>query len=199
MQLKDQTTPRKNQRFLRNKGVFSFSITKDGFIHSGDHPTWSSIDGGLQVYLNGVIYNCSGEQLLEGFSTQGVDFVKDLEGSFVIFIIQGGAFHLITDIVNSKKAFYACLDQTWYISNDINHLPRKDCSISWKGLASYLASGVMLNNLTIFAEIQSACRASIHTVKNGELTIKRYWCLPWDNPRWKCDVFFLLSLCRSAS
>ncbi|NEP11745.1 MAG: hypothetical protein F6K14_16335 [Symploca sp. SIO2C1] len=164
-----------NPRKLKNQEEFFFTIKKDGNVTTKNAPTVSSSDKNINVFLNGILYNNNQQQLINGFSKSGVDYVKQLEGSFVIFLEQENQLAILTDKVNSKKAFYVLLDDIWYISNNIDALPKDQCSLSLDGLSCYLANGVMLNDLTLFQEIKSATRASIHTINNDQISITNYW------------------------
>lgn len=106
--------------FLKNKEYFLFLINKQDGVTTSDQPTVESDNKEIKIFLNGVIYNNNSEQLVDGFSSQGVDYIKQVEGSFVIFLIAGDQFHVFTDKVNSKKAYYAFIDDVWYVSNDID-------------------------------------------------------------------------------
>ena len=147
---------------LKNKGVFSFLIGKQIGVKTTNQPTFASNDNAVQVFLNGVIYEKSEAQLVEGFFNTWGDYIKNVEGGFVIFLIDGTGFYILTDKVNSKKAFYALLDDVWYISNNIDALPKHICQLSMQGLACYLANGIMYNDITLFQEIKSAKRADVH-------------------------------------
>jgi asparagine synthase (glutamine-hydrolysing) len=161
--------------FIKNKGEFYFQINKAGGILTENIYTVASDDRRIQVFLNGVIYNNNAEQLIEGFILHGLDYIKNVEGSFIIFLIEGTQFHFITDKTNSKKAYYAFIDEVGYISNNIDLLPKDKCRLNLEGIACFLANGAMLNSLTLFQEIHAAKKASIHTIHNGEISINRYW------------------------
>ena len=164
-------------RKFKNQEQYFFTIRKDTGLTTKNNPTVSSTCKNINVFLNGIIYNNDKQQLINGFSEFGVDYVKDLEGSFVIFLflVKENQFAILTDKVNSKKAFYVLLDDVWYISNNIDALPKEQCRLSLDGLSCYLANGVMLNNLTLFQEIKSAKRACIHTINNVQISITSYW------------------------
>ncbi len=136
-----------------------------------------------------MIYNHNGDQLVEGFYLHGVDYINKVEGSFIIFLIDGTGFYILTDKVNSKKAFYACLENVWHVSNDIDALPCDKCQLSLDGIACYLANGFMLNDLTLFKEIRSARRACVHSYKNGEIIIYSYWEYKFSNPAYSIDQY----------
>jgi asparagine synthase (glutamine-hydrolysing) len=167
--------------FMKSKQDFVFMINKnDGVITHGKY-TVASQGEDIKIYLNGVIYNNDGDQLIAGFLKHGVDFVSQLEGSFIIFLVIGGKqFYILTDKVNSKKAYYGLLEDVWYVSTNIDLLPIHKCHISLDGVACYLANGVMLNDLTLFQEISSAHRACITGIINNKLTSYHYWDYKFD-------------------
>ena len=160
---------------MKSRQDFSFTVSESEGVKTGNEPTVFSEAKKLKIFLNGVIYNQDRNQLIEGFLSQGTDFVRRLEGSFIIFLIIDSKFFIITDKVNSLKGYYAFIDHKWYVSNDIDALPKEKCKINLKGLACYLDNGVMFNDLTLFEEIQSAKRACIHTFVNGQVQVDKYW------------------------
>jgi asparagine synthase (glutamine-hydrolysing) len=164
-----------NSSWVKNKGTFIFMISKQSGVNTTDHYTFASSCNKIQIFLNGVIYNNSEEQLIEGFLLQGSDYINKIEGSFVIFLIEGTQFHILTDKLNSKKAFYAFVNGIWYVSNNVDALPKNKCQLDLAGLACYLANGVMFNDLTLFKEIRSAKRASVYSFNNGEISTRCYW------------------------
>jgi len=162
-------------RHLRNLETFTFTINSKHEVNCSNRSTITSNSNVYDIYLDGIIYNVDKKQLSDGFASNGIDYVKQLEGSFVLFILHQDAFYLVTDKLNSRKAYYAFIEDTWHISNDIDNLPKNRCKVSIDGIANYLANGVMLNGLTLFDEIKCSDRASIHHIERGEIAIKRYW------------------------
>jgi asparagine synthase (glutamine-hydrolysing) len=160
---------------FRHTGTFSFVIDRENDVRTLDQCTLRSDDGKTQLFLDGIIYNKTRDELLVGFHQEGATYVTQLEGSFVIFLKKDFDFYIITDKVNSRKAYYISLDGDWYISKNIDLLPKGQCQLSLDGLACYLANGVMLNDLTLFQGIKSSKRAGIHCFKDGEHTCWCYW------------------------
>ncbi len=174
---------------IKNRGVFVFTIDRHGQVTTSNQATVASEDQKIKVFLNGVIYNHNGQQLVEGFLSHGVDYINQVEGSFIIFLIDGTQFYILTDKVNSKKAFYACVDSVWHVSNDIDALPREKCQLNLDGIACYLANGFMLNDLTLFKEIKSTRRACVYGFADGEINIFPYWELTFANPPYSDDQY----------
>lgn len=147
--------------YYKNKEDFSFIISEENEIITNNEPCALSRCRKIKAYISGVIYSHNDSQLLEGFLSRGLEFVRFIEGSFIIFLIIDNQFYIITDKINSLKGYYAYINNRWYVSNNIDALPRDQCKINTKGLACYLAHGVMFNNLTLFSEINIANRARL--------------------------------------
>ena len=122
---------------IKGIGRFSFMINMNNEVKTRNQNTVVSDCKSIELFLDGVIYNNNKKQLISGFLVNGVDYVKQLEGSFVIFLIKKSAFYILTDKVNSRKAFYTFIDGAWYISNNIDNLPKHKCKLSIDGLACY--------------------------------------------------------------
>jgi asparagine synthase (glutamine-hydrolysing) len=127
------------------------------------------------LFVDGIIYNKNNEDLIEGFLHKGEEFVKELDGSFIIFLVSGSNLLVFTDRVGSLKVFFCKMNGIWHVSNNIDCLPLSACHLSMDGLACYLTNGVMLNNLTIFDEVRSVERASVTTFSSGVIASKTYW------------------------
>lgn len=160
---------------LKNREEFVFEIDAENKIKTSNQSSFCSALLNVKFFFNGLIYNNSEKSIIEGYTSKGLDYFRTVEGSFVIFIIDGNNFFIVTDKVNSKKAYYGLIHNNWYISNNIDLLPTNDCHFDTQGMANYLANGVMFNDITLFEEIKSAKRASIHQIFNGQLNITKYW------------------------
>jgi asparagine synthase (glutamine-hydrolysing) len=129
----------------------------------------------LAIYLNGIIYNADANQLVAGFTSQGVNYVNQLEGSFVLFVVAETAFYVLTDKVNSRKAYFIKQGDAWHIACDLDDLPTAACAVSVDALACFISNGVMFNDLTLFQGVSVARRASIHCFRAGRLDVGAYW------------------------
>jgi len=162
-------------RHLRNLETFTFEINLQNEVSSTNQSTISSDSDHFDLFLDGIIYDIDEKQLLSGFISEGMDYVTKLEGSFIIFIVHHGSFYILSDKFSSRKAYYALIDDTCYISTNIDLLPKHKCQVSIDGIANYLANGVTLNGITVFEEIICTERASIHWIEKGKIAFKRYW------------------------
>jgi asparagine synthetase B (glutamine-hydrolysing) len=171
-----------NHYYIKNSAVYYFILDQQNKIHTKQNPFFKSDEEKISVFLNGIIYNCSREGLMSGLKSEGPDFVNKLEGSYVLFVIIENVFYILTDKINSKKAFYGLINNQLHISNDIDLLPKESCDIDLTGLASYLANGNMFDYHTLFNQIKSAQRASVHRVENAKISFYRYWDMKYDYP-----------------
>jgi asparagine synthase (glutamine-hydrolysing) len=175
--------------FVKHRGTYVFKIDRQGHVTTANQPTLCSDDQKTWIFLNGVIYNHSGAQLVEGFISHGVDYVDRVEGSFIIFFMDGKQFHILTDKTHSKKAFLGFIDNAWHVSNDIDLLPTGRCQLSLDGIACYLANVFMLEDLTLFRGIRSTRRASVHTLRDAEMKSYPYWEFKFTDPAYSFDQY----------
>jgi len=163
---------------IKNKDDFTFVITKNKEIIPKNTETYLSDCKRVKLYINGVIYNKNFHDLINDFFNKGISFVNDIEGSFILFLYNtypSPSLYVITDKVNSKKAFYTIDDKNISISTDIDDLPLKEKDLNLAGIGCYLANGVMHNNITLFKGVKSFKQGSINRLNNGELSEEIYW------------------------
>lgn len=166
---------RTEKLFIKRKSVYSFRMTDSNACTYNTPPTISSSYQNTHLFIDGIIYNQHEEQLLNGLISEGPEYVKELEGSFILFLINDSGLTILSDRYNSRKAYYLHYQQEWYISNDIHQLPRHLCEINYDGLACFLANGVMMESLTLFKNLHSTKGASIYLFHKQLLTFRQYW------------------------
>jgi asparagine synthase (glutamine-hydrolysing) len=160
---------------IKHKNTFSFrSSESNGFICLSA-ATLTSKEHNTQLFIDGIIYNIQEEQLLSNLISQGPTFVNQLEGSFILFLINDDGLYIFTDKANSKKAYYLQHGNQWHISNNIHELPFQQCQLNLDGIACYLANGVMLENLTLYQDLYSTRGSSIYHFHAESLQISEYW------------------------
>ena len=158
--------------YIKNKEEYLFQLSGDNSIITENKPLISSSDGTILIYINGVIYNKNEKDLISGFKKEGAAYVTQLIGSFVIFLVLGTRFFVLTDITNSKKAYYCKHNSSVLISNNINLI--KSDIINIDGVASYLYNGTLMNGITVFENTYYFQRASVNIIDHGELSTDLY-------------------------
>ena len=180
----------KSAQFIKHKEDFLFRISKDGNVSSINKPFISSNKKDNSIYFTGICYNYSATELSIGFDEIGPEFVRNVKGSYLIFLVSKGRLYILTDKTHSKKAYFLNTGSEWIISNNFDLLPQADCSLNRKAIACYLANGAMLNGLTLFNEVQTTRPATIHSLSNSEINFDAYWSLTFDYNSIKSNEFY---------
>lgn len=146
----------------------------------------SDSERGLTVILHGELYMDAGLNhaafVLEKMAVQGESFLTELNGSFVLLIISATEpyIRVVTDRLNSRRAFYSVEGDRSWISSSLYWHPTKSLSINPVGVAHLLASGSMQNFHTPFEGVRTLEQASVHAWNRTGLTSNRYWTLHFE-------------------
>ena len=177
--------------------------TKDFYICIAvSKPEQVAVDhsSGTILILNGEVYNSKAyekqaEYLLKQFIDRGIGFVKDINGSFAILLIneQNNFIAVITDRINSRKVFHSKLKGDYWISTSLSLHPTKDAGIDPVGVACYLANGAVHNNRTLFDGVRVMERACVHKLAANGFNAERYWSYEFINSYTEADEKKLIS------
>lgn len=140
----------------------------------------------VTLVLHGEIYNKTNNQpefLLKQFMKHGLDFSKDINGSFAVLVIdkRNDTVIVVTDRLNSRKVFYSKDKGNYWLSSSLNLHPTNDVGIDPVGVAHYLASGAIHNNRTLFDGIRVLDRACIHKLGKDGFHGTSYWSYEFTN------------------
>lgn len=94
------------------------------------HAVQPGISNGWEVFLNGEVYNYKKlgfqgsecEVLAQGFAKHGVDFVKRLDGMFVIVAVYGADVYVFRDRYGQKPFYYFQSGETIVLASEIKPL-----------------------------------------------------------------------------
>jgi len=142
----------------------------------------SSTDGQITLLLHGEMYpgdrlpaNC----LLERYLDEGLEFAKDLNGSFAILLVdkRTDQIYLITDRLNYREVFTGKYKGSHWLSTALTYRlhPVDDPKLDPVGIAFYLTDRWIPNDHTLFAGIRALERACVHTLAEDGFQAKRYW------------------------
>jgi len=143
----------------------------------------SSHDDQITLLLHGEIYAGGGNNpanyLLERYLDKGLEFAKDVNGSFAILLVdmRTDQIFLITDRLNTREVFSSKYKGSHWLSTALTyHLhPVDDPKLDPVGIAFYLTNRMIPNDRTLFAGIRALERACAHTLTEDGLQTKRYW------------------------
>lgn len=149
----------------------------------------SSRSGDVTVVLHGELYANPGPTsaagCLEAYMRNGMGFVADLHGSFVLGVIDRrlGRVLFATDPVNSRMLFFGEYDGlAWISTMHAFHLHPCSGKPDPAGLAHCLVNGVPMNGRTPFDGVRVLDRASIHEIQGVGVKSESYWQY-WPQPR----------------
>ena len=131
---------------------------------------------------NGYVfkYRNDPEYCIHLFEEKGVNFVKELNGSFVICIynFKENIFYLFNDRYGLRPTYYINSNNKFIFSCEIKAILQNqdiERKISKLALGQFFYYGQLLGDTTFIEDIKVLPPASILTYKNNELEINKYW------------------------
>lgn len=119
------------------------------------------------------------EYLIHLYEEYGIEALEDLNGRFVVFLVNTALneYILITDRYGSYRYFYALNKEKYDFCNDpvylVDFLPKR--KLNSEAVDEFFNFGYVLGNKTLLQGINLLGGASIVNLKTGNLSIKRYW------------------------
>ncbi len=141
----------------------------------------ASADGQRFVLLVGRIYRPPsveiGQTLLALYEQRGTAFVRDLNGSFALLLVDQAAGEIVfaTDRLNTIKLLSSQWRERLIVSNTMALHPVETVQVDSVAVASYLVNGHTTNERTVLAQIQTLESGSIYRVRRGKLIGESYW------------------------
>ncbi len=140
-------------------------------------------DGAVGLFFVGSPGGASGpaedERLLEAYLDEGPGFVRTLNGSFGILVVdmRSQEIIVITDPANTRQLYSSTDgDFTWVASAHAFHsLPVPGNRIDPTAIAQYMVNGIPLNHRTLFEGIRVLEQASVHRFGLSEHSTESYW------------------------
>ena len=142
---------------------------------------------GLLLLLYGEIYNTAADDKLQWiareYNNNGLEFAQMLNGSFLIILVdsQKDRIAVITDRVNSRRAYARTYEGSRWLSNCLYSLPLANAKLDNTGIAWYLVNKSVFHNRTLFEDVRILERASIHEIDSEKMSRRQYWNYQFDN------------------
>ena len=169
-------------------------------LGSLDEEPTSLIDdnGSLVVMLNGELYNTTPirndliklgykfrtrsniELILHLFKAKGIDFVRDLNGSFIILIYDKTRHRLLicNDRYGSRPIYWCRSNSLLLLSSEVKSIlaeKRIKRKIDISGLVDLMAAGYLLHNKTLIEGIKLLPSATMMVAEGERLDFHQYW------------------------
>ena len=161
---------------------------KYGCVHSGiiQKETIRYFSKGVLIIFFGELYGANEfefnyfDKILSAYEEFGENFLLELNGSFSVVLVDEAKDIIIigTDRVSSKCVFYCIENNNFFFSPEIKALNQKFDpinEISFSSVGDLLTHGFILNNNTLSRRIREIPNGSYILIKNGNVTLKRYW------------------------
>jgi len=140
----------------------------------------------IKIFMYGEIFNDEVANshpidfIADRYGKLGADFVKHLNGSFIIVIIDDlqDCIIIANDRTATRPLFYFSDGKVLYFASELKALlriPSLRKEISQAAVASFLTAGYYLNGLTLIEDINTLDNASILYLKNGQISFRQYW------------------------
>jgi asparagine synthetase B (glutamine-hydrolysing) len=142
--------------------------------------------GRVKIFLHGEIHSDdTGESdqlkiIAEAYERRGRDFVTELNGSFLVLIVDESAKRIIvaTDRTASKPLFYFEDDAYVYFAPEpkaLASVPSLPKRINLAAIASFLACGHYLNGQALLEDLHLLDNATVLTIDAAGVTRHKYW------------------------
>lgn len=135
----------------------------------------------ITVVVHGLLHDRSkstaAQTVLSDYVKLGDSLWPTLNGSYVIVVLDQarGEIQVVTDRLNSRKAYWSEDDGGWWLSTSLNRHPTQGIKVDPAGVGSVLTSGVAYSGLTPFRGIHTLNRASIHSFSAEDRGSRTYW------------------------
>ncbi|MCD8315317.1 MAG: asparagine synthase (glutamine-hydrolyzing) [Firmicutes bacterium] len=174
-------------------------------------------DGHVVIVFNGEIYNfmelrddliekghvfktrCDTEVVLHGYEQYGEDIVKKLRGMFAFVIWDANAETLFAarDFFGIKPFYYTRIGENIVFGSEIKAMlehPELTPSVNENALRPYLSFQYSSGDETFFEGIYKLPPAHTLTFRDGNLEIKRYWSIDFDEDAERSEDDFVAEI-----
>ena len=180
-----------------NGPVFAIGRTHLGVLNPEAQPIFNE-DGSLGIFMDGEVYDYDkqkrnlesnghkfkvgndAEFCLHLYEEYGEDFVKNLNGSFVIIIFdaQNRKMIVANDRFRLRPFYYAKNGEKYLFASEVKAIlqdKKFERKICHQAVADFFAFQWILGDKTFFEGIKALPPASILTWSDGKSCIRRYW------------------------
>jgi len=177
--------------------LFGIARVHLGIFNSEPQPIFNE-DKSLCIFMDGKIYDYDEELIklkdnghkfnivndpefcLHLYEEYGEDFVKKLNGDFVIIICDFREKKLIimNDRYGSRPIYYTVGNNRLIFASEVKAILEDKTfkkEINDETVIDYFAFGMILGNKTFFKGVEVLPPASVFVYKNGETSIEHYW------------------------
>ena len=144
--------------------------------------------GNIYSYKDQKLSKNKAETVLSLYKKYGLDFLKDINGSFVLSIYDGGKLIIAADKLGSKNLLYTTKSDGILYSSEIKAILADksiETTLNHEAIAEFFTFSFPLDNKTFFEGIKLLPPASILICHQDKMLIKRYWDFKFDRRKQK--------------
>jgi asparagine synthase (glutamine-hydrolysing) len=132
------------------------------------------------------------ETILAAYAKFGVSCLEQLRGMFAFAIWDGETLFCARDHFGVKPFYYAIINNQLYFASEAKAIVSfmQTVNVNQQALSEYFTFQYPVSNQTLFAGIHQLLPGHFLTVKNGEVTVKRYWDVHYDTDYHKSPQYF---------
>jgi len=167
-------------------GVVDFKSHKDNYVFLDDKSL--VVYGNIYSFRGKNLGDNKAETVLSLYEKYGLDFLKDINGSFVLSIYDGGKLIIAADRLGSKNLLYTTKSDGILYSSEIKAILADksiETTLNHEAIAEFFTFSFPLDNKTFFEGIKLLPPASILICHQDKMLIKRYWDFKFDRKKQK--------------
>ena len=177
--------------------IFNTTVMFNGEIYNHDNLRKELESEGVKFFTD----HSDTEVVLNGLSTQGLDFIKKLIGQFSIFFLDHNSekAYLIRDRLGQKPLFYFIDNSNFSFSSNLKSLIKinNKFDLDKDSINEYLNLGVVTSPNTIFKnhhKVEPGQIIEIEINNNFQKKTEYYWSLEenYDTKKFDSDIFYEL-------
>ncbi len=180
-------------------------------LDNGKQPM-ANEDGTLWVTYNGEIYNfselrndlsshghifrtnCDTEVIIHAYEEYGKECVSKFDGmfAFALWDSKQEQLFLARDRMGVKPLYYTCGKDAFVFASEVKGIlahPSVKREIEPDSISQYLFCTVMLDNATMFKNVQSLPAGHTLLLKRGNIHIEQYWDIPVSDEGLQFDIY----------
>lgn len=163
-------------------------------VHLGTfNPGQPASSDGVYVLIDGKVYGIDKsdpQYCLEQYLKSGTDFIRSLNGSFVLVIYDTRTRKVIiaNDRYGLRPLYYAVNGGRLLFAPEVKAILEDSTlkkEISDEGVTDFIVLGKLMGNRTMFRGIEALPPATIMTWNAGSVTLETYWKYQYQD---KCDL-----------
>ena len=167
-----------------NSDFFSGARVHFGIFNPEKQPVFNE-DKSICILMDGKIFDYKGSEnnlefCLRLYEEQGENFIKNINGHFIIFIynFKKNKLLIFTDRLGFLPHYYAQVNDKLLVAPECKAILQDSAckkQIDLHGVADMFAFSKIFGNKTCFKNIQVLPAGSILAYQNNNLSIRKYW------------------------